>query len=395
MLSRRRFLSAALGLSAVALAGPSFTRAETPPVGASVDPTLYDYLSLTPTSVANLSQALPFMEGNQGVQAETLGIALPFDMANDDQMHEWIVGMFNVTLPSFIMSNVLRDDFVANTGFDISQIQSGAEVGEPPYMVTFLRGTFDPAAVQAVQLLNGYKQLEIAGRPVFSLFEDTDVDLTNPVSAMALARMNNSTILDDGTLVYASTLELIEQVLTPQSTLLEQPGVLQALNTLDTPLISSVLLGPGNFMPNAPLDLLVPNSQDEIAEAMEALREQVSSQEQTPIVLAGIAGDSPGGPIEFKTRDASSLASQPDSCTKFALVYATPEEAQRAAPMIEERLATGSSLYSQNPWSTMFSSWTAVPNLEQSSVLLTIKWNGRAGRAINMVFNRDLSFITG
>ena len=53
------------------------------------------------------------------------------------------------------------------------------------------------------------------GRPVYSLFEDASQDLTNPVSAMALARMNNSTFLDDGTLVYASTLELIEQVLTP------------------------------------------------------------------------------------------------------------------------------------------------------------------------------------
>ena len=391
MLSRRQFLSATLGLSAVALTGPSFARAQTPPSGASIDPALFDYLSLTPTSVANLTQAMPLLAGNQQIQAETLDIALPFDMNNADQMHEWIVGMFNVTLPSFMMTNVFRDDFLLNTGFDITQIETGAEAGEPPNMATFLRGTFDPVAVQAVQLLNGYKQLEVAGRSVYSLFEDNEIDLTNPISAMALARMNNSTILDDGTLVYASTLGLIEQVLTPGPTLIEQPGVMQALNTLDTPLISSVVLGPGNFLPGIPAELFQPSSQDEIAQAMEALR----AQEPAPIVLAAIAGDSPGGPIEVDNRDGASLASQPDSLTKFALVYATPEDAQTAAVQIEERLATGSSVVSQNPWTTMFTDWSAVPNPEQSSVLLSIKWEGRAGRAVNLVFNRDLGFITG
>ncbi len=393
MLSRRQFLSATFGLTAAALAGPTLARAQTPSSGASVDPALFDYLSLAPASVANLTQAMPLLAGNQQIQAETLDIALPFDLNNDDQTHEWIVGMFNVTLPSFIMQNVFRDDFVLNTGFDITQIQSGAEIGEPPSMVTFLRGTFDPVAVQAVQLLNGYKQLEVAGRPVFSLFEDASHDLTNPVSLMALARMNNSTILDDGTLVYASTLELIEQVLTPGPRLAEQPGVMQALDTLDTPLISSAVLSPGNFLPGIPAELFQPSSQDDVADAMEALREQ--AQSPAPIVLAGIVGDSPGGPIEFETRDAASLASQPDSLTKFALVYATPEDAQAAATQIEERLATGSSIVSQRPWPDMFDHWSAVPNPEQSSVLVSIKWSGRAGRGINLVFSRDLGFITG
>lgn len=395
MLSRRRFVSAAIGLAAVPLVAPALARAQAAPGSASVDPTLFDYLSLSPSSVANLAQATSLIAGNQQLQAETLDIALPFDLNNDDQTHEWIVGMFNVALPSFLLKNVMRDDFVSVTGFDITQVTSGAEIGEPPEMVTFVRGAFDPAAVQAVQLLNGYQQLEVAGRPVFSLFPDAQIDLTHPVSSMAIARMNNSTFLDDGTLVYAATLDLIEQVLTPQSTLLEQPGVQQALDTLDSPLISSVVLGPGSFLPGLPPELLLPSTQDEIAEAMEALREQANAQTQAPIVLAAIAGDTPGGPIEFDTRDAASLASQPDSLTKLALVYATPDEAQTAATQIEERLSAGESIVTRTPWSELFSEWSAVPNPAQSSVLLSIKWNGRAGRALNLLFNRDLGFITG
>ncbi len=391
MSSRRQFLSAALGLSAVVAGAPSLVRAQTPANGASVDPVLFDYLSLSPSSIANITQAIPFVAGNQALQAETLDIDLPFDLTNDDQLHEWIVGMFDVALPSFILTNSMREDFVPVTGFDITQVTSGAEVGEPPNMVTFLRGTFDPMVIQAVQMINGYKRLEIYGRPVYSLFEDAQVDLTNPVSVLALARLNNSTFLDDGTLVYASTLELIEQVLTPQTTLLDQPGIQQALNTLDTPLITSVVLGPGNFLPGIPPEILLTDSQDDIATAMEALR----TQEPSPIVLAAIAGDSPGGPIEFKTRDTSSIASQPQSLSKFALSYATPQDAQTAAAQIEDRLATGNSAMTQQPWSSIFSDWSAVPNLEQNSVLLTLTWDGQPGRSVKLIFARDLGFITG
>ena len=103
-------------------------------------------------------------------------------------------------------------------------------------MVTFLRGTFDPSFIRAAQLLGGYRQMEIGGHVVMSLFETDEVDLTNALHAMVLARMNNSTILDDGTLVYAPTLERIEQVLAPDLILASVPEVARAMATLDTPL---------------------------------------------------------------------------------------------------------------------------------------------------------------
>ena len=165
-------------------------------------------------------------------------------------------------------------------------------------MVTFLRGTFDPRLIRAAQLLGGYKQMEIDGHVVMSLFETEELDLTNPLHAMVLARMNNSTILDDGTLVYASTLELIEQVLAPEPTLATLPDVGRAMSTLDTPLISSTLLGPGNFLPGIPVEMFEPQSQDQIAEAILTMR----AQEPAPIVLAAIAGSTAGGPADIEDR---------------------------------------------------------------------------------------------
>ena len=188
-------MSAALALPSLALVAPSFASAQTSAPTAPVDPDLWGYLSLSPLSVANLSQAMPLLAGNQRLQADTLGFALPFDMNDDAQMHAWIQGTFNVTTPSFILKNVMRPEWDELTGFDITQISSGAEIGEPPSMVTFLRGTFDPRLIRAAQLLGGYKQMEIDGHVVMSLFETEELDLTNPLHAMVLARMNNSTIL--------------------------------------------------------------------------------------------------------------------------------------------------------------------------------------------------------
>lgn len=389
MISRRRFLG--LAASVAAFGGGASRLAPTGAQAAPVDPTLSDYLALSPASIANLSQALPFTAADAQLQAQTLGIALPFDMANQDQMHEWLTGMWEVALPSFVRTNVLRDDFSAIMGFDITQVASGAEIGEPPNMVTFLRGSFDRAAVEAVQIRNGYQQVEIAGRPVFSLFPDAQLDLTNPVSAMALARMNNSTFLDDGTLVFAPSLALIEEILLPGASLLDLPGVAPALATLDSPLITSMVLGPGNFMPAMPAEIFQPSSQEEIAEAMLALQQA----EQAPIVVSAIAGNTPGGPIEFDTRDAASVGSQPKSVSKFALAYADADAATLAADQIDRRLAAGSSMMTGQPWSEVFSIWSAVPNPDLATVLLTLDWRDRPARTTQLIATRDLVFITG
>lgn len=392
MRSRRSFIGSALGIAAFTAASRTFALAQTPSTSAAIDPDLWSYLSLSPTSIANLGQALPLLAGNQRLQADTLNIDLPFDMANPDQMHAWIQGMMNVALPSFILQNTMRDDFTDLTGFDITQIASGAEIGEPPNMATFLRGTFDPFKIQLTQLGLGYQPVEVGGHSVMSLFPDAELDLNNPVQSIGLARMNNSTVLDDGTLVYASTLDLIEQVLAPEPTLATVPEVQRAIGTLDGPLITSALLGPGNFLPSIPMEIFQPQSQDEISDFILSMQ----TREQMPIVLAAIAGSTPGGPVEIEGNPGVlDLASQPTSLSKFALVYAIPEEAERAAPLIENGLATGNSVVTNAPWTEVFTSWSAVPNPAQSSVLLTIEWSDGAARPLQLIFARDLGFITG
>lgn len=392
MITRRTLLVSALGLSALAWSGRMAEPRSALALDAPVDPELWRYLSLSPASIAAPTQAMPLLAGNAQLQADAIGLTIPFDMNDPAALSSWIQGMYNVALPNVFMTRALQDDFADLTGFEISSVTSGAEIGEPPNMVTFLRGTFDPARIAATQLGLGYQAVDVDGREVRSLSEDGEISLENPVQTMALARLNNSALLDDGTLVYTPTLDLMRQVLTPTTTLAEAPEVERAMETLDSPLITSMLLGPGSFLPGIPVELSRPATQDEIAAFMQAMRAQAVA----PVVLAAIAGNTAGGPVLLDTAlDPSGQAAEPRSLSKFALIYATPGDAVTAAQQIQQRLATGVSAVTGQPWTELFAATESVPLPELSSVLLTLEWLDRPAATTQLVFNRDLGFITG
>ncbi|MCO5221506.1 MAG: hypothetical protein M9947_07955 [Thermomicrobiales bacterium] len=393
MITRRRLLAAALALPAFGMAAPTPLHAQTPASTPPADPTLWDYLTLGPAAAYSLEQPIAVLAGNVQLQMETLGLSFPIDPTDDAQRQAWSRATYYVAIPSGISSFIALDNGPALLGFDVSQVASGAEIGESIDTLSFVRGSFDPAQVRAAQLANGYQELELDGRPVFSLSETAAVDLSNPIQQIALARLNNSTMLDDGTLVYAPTLTLLEAVLTSESTIAGMPFVAQAMATLDHPLILSTLLGPGAFLPDIAAQILANPSLDAIAATVESEMEQ----EQAPIVLSAIAGSTAGGPLVAPSGDATpgSDPAPPLSVSKFALVYATPEEAARAATSIESNLETGSSLRTGEPWTALFASWSVAPSDTHPSVLLTLEWRDRAARTFDLVYSRDLGFITG
>lgn len=391
MVTRRSLLGSALGLSTLALSPALRLGAQSPAAGVTVDPDLASYLALAPASVASLEQAAPFTYGNAKLQADTLGFALPFDLTDADALQAWMNGTYTLALPSTFRNYALMDGFADLTGFDIGQVFSGAEIGEPPDIITAIRGSFDIRHIQATQLSLGYQQVDIDGQTVYSLSAEADFSPDNPIQRWALARLNNSAVLPDGTLLYTSTLELMRTALAPGATLDEQPFVPQALATLDSPLISAMVLGPAAFTPGIPLDILQPESESDIADFILAMRDRQPS----PQVVTGIVGSTPGGPLPNLGEEATPVApGEPKSVGKFALVYLTAGDAATAAGQIEERLATGSSQVTQAPWSEMLASWSAVQGADPSTVLVTMEWEG-VPRTLDLVFNRDIAFITG
>ncbi len=392
MVTRRAFLGSAFGLSAMAFAPGRLLAVQSPTAGMWVDPELASYLALTPASVVTLDQATPVIYGNAKLQADTLGFALPFDTADEAARSAWVNGTYTVTLPSAFRNYGFMDGFSALTGFEIGQVFSGVELGEPPDVITMIRGAFDIDMIRAAQLAAGYQAIDIDGHTVYSLADDYALSPDNPVQRWALARLNNSALLDDGTLVYTPARELMRAVLTPEATLDTLPPVRQALGALDAPLITAMLLGPGAFVPSLPLEqLLQPQTEDEIADFILAMRDRTPA----PAVLTGIVGSTAGGPLPSPDEEITPVAAgEPKSVTKMSLVYLTPDEAAAAAGQIENRLATGNSVAQERPWTDMFASWSAVQGADPSTVLVTLEWIG-VPRSLELIFNRDIGFITG
>jgi hypothetical protein len=391
MPSRRSFLLSALGVSSLALAPTRAFAAQSPAAAATVDPEFSSYLALAPSSVITLDQAAPVTYGNAKLQADTLGFALPFDMADEAARKAWINGTFTVATPSTFRQNGFMDDFSQLTGFEIGQVFSGVELGEPPDVITMIRGALDVDAIRAAQLAAGYQEIDIDGHSVYSLDEDYSLSPDNPIQRWGLSRLNNSAVLDDGTVVYTPARELMRAVLEPEGTLGAQPLVQRAMSTLDAPLITGMVLGPGAFVPGVPMELLEPQSEDEIADFILAMHEQAPA----PVVLTGIVGSTAGGPVPSPGEDITPVASgEPTSVTKMALVYLSPGEAETAAEQIENRLATGDSVAQQRPWTDVFTSWSAVPGADPGTLLVTLEWMG-VPRSLDLIFNRDIGFITG
>ncbi len=392
MLSRRSLLGGAFALPALLLVRPLPAGAQSESGRArSIDPGLFGYLAQSPLSIASLDHATPLTYGNAKLQMDTLGYAVPFDMADSTAVDDWMAANYSVSLPQVFRMNALRDDFQDLTGLEIGQIFSGAEIGEPPAMATMLRGDFDSDAIQAAQRSIGYQEAEVDGRLVLTIGPDGEMDFSNPVQQMALARLNNAAFLDDGTLVYTPTLDLMRQMLNPSATLEQQPLVQQALAGLDGPTISAVLLGLGTLIPGIPALPGSAQSQDEVA----GIILTAQAREPAPTVLTAIAGITPGGPLWARAGGvATPNPGVAKSVGKFSLVYARSEEAALAAGQIEERVATGQSIVTMQPWSEILASWSAVAQPGANTVLVTLEWP-ELPRPFDLIFQRDTGFITG
>lgn len=398
MLSRRALLHSGFALTALAGSSASPGRLYAQSTPGSIDQELWSYLSIIPAQLTLLDQGFPFEYGNIELRAETLGIPWPVEFSEDLNPVLWTLAI-SETLPSDINISeyeMMDDSFAELTGFVGTQIASAAHIGGSLDGSLFLRGSFDIALIQAAQVAHGYEPIDVNGNTVFSLNGIGSIDPSGGTvdpSSLFFSGWNYSTVLDDGTLVYAAFLEDIELMLAPSVTMATVPDVQRAVGALDRPLASAELYGAGYFVNSLSQDLREPDTNEEIAEAILALR----NQEPMPAVQAGIVGVTPGGPVQFKDDEMteSELAAQPTSYSQLALVYASGDEAEQAAPLIDKRLSTTASLAWQRPYTEIFSSWSVEPDAANGTVLVTLTPIAPPSFILTLAFARDLGFVTG
>lgn len=388
MPTRRRFLAAAAGLAALRCTSPWAARAQSPVSVADTGSTLRDYLGLISTSIANLEQEVPVVFGDLQLQASTLGVPLPVGVDDDEHYYAWQLAEAYVPIPEILRrANSIYFGLGRITGFELPQIYSGVEAGSPDNPVTLVRGDLDPNVIVPVLETNGYRRIERAGHTVFSIDRNSTSPAVPAIESLP-AQLLNATFLDNGALVYAPSLELIDAVLAPESTLIDLPAVTQAVDALDEPLIGAALVGPGGLLAAPQSDLTPAGDPAAVAANWPA---------GSPMPLAAIVGSTAGGPTETFEDGATPIPAPGGarSRSKIALAFRTYQEAVTAATQIGDRLATDHSFSNEQRWSDLFATWSAEPDQDQPTVLVTIEWRDQSSKALTLLTQRDLGFITG
>ena len=90
----------------------------------------------------------------------------------------------------------------ARAGVTVSPVEQVVEYGAPPFSLTVLRGTFDPAELRAAWSGGGYQRNALGAGEAYAVREVFAIDLSHPGSRKGLGHLNVVAIADDGTLIF-------------------------------------------------------------------------------------------------------------------------------------------------------------------------------------------------
>lgn len=349
------------------------------PATAMGDGSLAAMLALAPDVLAGGAPRFQIAQyANPALQFETLGIASPQSIDDDEAVSLWVRASWWMALPDQLRTRALLDDWRATFGFDVFQVDQSLVAGEPPSTQTIYRGRFDVDELRAAWTASGYSEVDIDGAEAYSLSEDGSIDLRSAVAQLALAQMNNAAILPDGTLLFSSTLEELRTTVAAASgesaTLAERPEIASLVATLD-PTITSGFLVPGAALRATPIDIIGRSGTPEQIAAIEEIMAEIDAgQEPMPRPLLAAIGITAGGPLPDLSDDspATPTPGMPLARDIIVLLMDDQAAAEAAIPIIENRLATGISFATNRPYRDYFADWELSIAGSEPVVLLNL-----------------------
>ncbi|HEV2128746.1 MAG TPA: hypothetical protein VGR22_09020 [Thermomicrobiales bacterium] len=225
----------------------------------------------------------------------------------------------------------------------------------------------------------GYQPVEVGGHEVLSIRGDFEQDLQAP-TAYKFAGMNFGTTLDGGTLVFASATAPLAAVLDVVSgtapSMLDVADVSMLLqqapdNLASALLVQGVTLSGGE--PAALLDIGSGGTPD-----VGTIATEMAVRSEMPPVAMALLGATVGGPAG---RAEGVSPDTPEARAIAVLLMLSPEAAETTAGIVEERLATGVSATTEEPYETMFPE-RAVQMVPGAPV---VRWNSRSVREFHQI----------
>lgn len=318
----------------------------------------------------------------------------PPDSMTDEGFVEWAATTTGLPFPSPAAQyqRFFREDY----GFDLLQTDQTLSISLPPFELSLYRGRFDEREIVRTLRDLGYRPVGADERPILSIRGDYEQDISAP-TAYKFSAMNYATILDDGTLAFASAQDALEAVLDVEAgempSLAERSDIAALLADVPDDLASVFLIHGSALAYEVPEELLNPDSTE--TPDIEAIATEIADRSDMPPVVMALLGMTAGGPIQPDDESVALPPDSPDAHAVIALLTLSPEAAGIAAPIIEDRLATGSSTQTDRPYAELFPRRTveAVPEVPVVLIELTLGEETHRGILMQMLFNRDLGFL--
>lgn len=305
--NRRQFLGATLG-AGVTLAGGRFVAAQATPAASPVASPVPGAAGHGPARLLAMLQGAPaHILSPMGAVWADLSSALrlaqlaPFTTTTPkpDRMHQRMLA--NLDLGPGLFDWALAPDFAPTFGFSPFQMEQALELGTPPdSLLTFVHGPWNAPALIRAWTASKYKEVKTAAGAVWSWADGPKLDLQDPVSRYGLGKMNNATILPDGTIVFGLTIDLVTLALRTaqgkEAALAGDERIAGLVRSAPAELVSALVL-PGTSLRNTfDAAQAVAAQQNPVVAATEAARQQQTEQRAVGVMprpsfgLVGITG---------------------------------------------------------------------------------------------------------
>lgn len=360
--------------------------------------TLGELLELAPdlTGLAEQPLAQLATYADLAAQSAATGMAVP-SSAQDPNFVPWAYALMPLLLPSNLFQYALVADWPTLLGFDLTQIDQAMEIGEPPLVITLLRGRFDEQKLRAAWANQGGQVINVNGIEVASMREDFAFDITSDIGRYAFSRFNNAAILPDGTVAFSPSLDGMKAVIAAAQgtgpSLADRVDVAPLVDAIEKPLASATLISGAGLQgePAFGLDAATP-----IAEVADAMATQLAEFAKMPPIVSVLLGVTPGGPLSRPLSQEDTP--QPDIAPaqfEIALLLSSQDAAATAAQVVEDRLATQFSMRTRQPLTDYFASWNSRVLEDRPVAVLEIDFAPDVQPRIwvQMLFARDLVFL--
>jgi hypothetical protein len=296
-------------------------------------------------------------------QTAALGVDALRDAGDEEGVQRWIAAVRSLSLPQSTGHYWSQPEWRVAYGFDLFQVSQAVEYAAPPFGLTVLRGTFDPAELRAAWAHGGYQPIDLGAGEAYAVREDFAIDLSDPGSRMALGYLNIVALADDGTLIFGSTRDGVRAALAAaagtEPSFAGRADVAPLLRAAPPDLVTALLLD-GELLHAAP-DPAGAFLGDESPQdfATRVAEEQIEAR-RLPPVAAALLGQTAGLVPDGNGMATPEGTSAPPARLVVALSTIGLDAAETAATVIAERLATGrtSSLLSgemaDRPWAELF-----------------------------------------